>query len=123
MVIADRVAALGRGAHRHLLPLVVAAYALAAVAPAAGHWARRCALVEVGGTDITAPMALLAVLLFNAGIGASAADLGAVARRPRAVLAGVAANLVVPLAFLAVLAAGLAGWHDAVEAADLLAGL
>jgi BASS family bile acid:Na+ symporter len=72
---------------------------------------------------LTVPIALLAVLLFNAGLGASAADLRSVARRPLAVVVGVAANLVIPPAFLAVLWFGLGAWHNEAEVGYLLLGL
>jgi BASS family bile acid:Na+ symporter len=114
---------LGTAVHRHLLSLVVIAYVLAAVSPGPGLWAKRSLMAEAGGMTVTVPMALLAVLLFNAGLGASAAGLRSVARRPVAVLAGVVVNLVVPLAFLAVLWFGLGAWHNEAEVGYLLLGL
>jgi len=59
--------------HHRLLWLLVAAYALAGTAPAAGLWLRSATLgtVEVFGQPVTAslPSLLLSVLLFNAGLG------------------------------------------------------
>jgi BASS family bile acid:Na+ symporter len=123
MTFADGVNGLGKRAHRHLLPLVVAAYTLAAVWPAPGLWARRCAVAGVAGTTLTVPMVLLGVLLCNAGFGASAGELGVVVRRPHAIFAGVAVNLLAPVAFLMVLRLALRGWHSSDEASHVLLGL
>jgi BASS family bile acid:Na+ symporter len=68
-------------------------------------------------------MVLLAVLLFNSGIGTNIAELAAVLRRPRALLVGMIANVLVPIGFLLLLALGLRCWPDPDEAQCLLVGL
>lgn len=123
MTLIPRFAAVGAFAHRHLLPLVVTAYALAAVLPAPGLWVRGCVLASAGGATLPLTTAFLAVLLFAASVGASVSDLGGVVRRPLAVFAGLAANLLIPVAFLLVLRFGLQMWHDSREADSLLLGL
>jgi bile acid:Na+ symporter, BASS family len=110
-------------AHHYLLPLVVAAYALAAVCPALGLWTKHCVVAESEGMTLALPMLLLAVLLFNASLGSSAGELGSVVRRPLTVLAGVTVNLLIPLAFLIVLRFALLVWDDLEEANCLLFGL
>jgi BASS family bile acid:Na+ symporter len=123
MLFADLLIRFGKLAHQHLLPLVVAAYALAAIYPASGLWVKQCGLAEAGGMTLTVPMILLAVLLFNASVGASLGELGAVVRRPLPLIAGVGVNLLTPLVFLIVLRLGLRAWHDSEEASCLLLGL
>jgi BASS family bile acid:Na+ symporter len=118
-----RLARLGSLFHRHLLPLVVAAYVLAAVAPSPGLWARQCVVAEVGGAELSLPMLFLAALLFNASVGASVEELGAVVRRPVPIVAGVILNVLTPVAFLLLLRFGLRTWHDAQEVECLLLGL
>lgn len=110
--------------HRHFLWLLGGAYLLAAVWPWAGAVIRHTAVLntEMAGT-ISLPMVFLAFLLFNAGLAADATDLGGVARRPLALLAGVAATVAVPVAVVAGLGAGLGWWHDPDEARCLIAGL
>ena len=114
---------LGKWVHHYLLPLIIIAYLLAAVCPALGLSARHCAIVETERLKLTVPMILLATLLFNAGLGASAEGLGSILQRPLTVFAGVAVNLLLPVAFLVVLRMVLRGWHDPEEAGCLLLGL
>lgn len=110
--------------HRHFLVLLVAAYALAVLWPGPGDAVRRCAVaVPHVGAAVTLPMLLLAVLLFNAGLGADASEVRSVLRRPRSLVAGVCANVLVPIAFLALLALVLHAWPDPDEAQSLLVGL
>lgn len=110
--------------HRHFLWLLIAAYVLAATVPVSGESIRRLSLTSsVSGISITVPMVLLSVLLFNAGIGANLRDLAAVLRRPGPLLAGVLANMMVPIGLLIPLAQCLRSWPDADEAQCLLVGL
>jgi BASS family bile acid:Na+ symporter len=123
--MSDQASTFGRVrefAHRYFLWLLVAAYLLAAIWPTPGNALRHAAL-GISGVVISLPMMLLAVLLFNAGLGAGVSELAAVVRRPRDLLAGVGANLLVPIAFLTLLAYGLRWWHDSSELQGLLVGL
>lgn len=121
----------GRGAgsgsrHHTFLWLLVGAYALAGLAPAAG-----CRLSGLAGTGsvfghavrVSAPAALLGVLLFAAGFAVRGEHLRGVFRRPAALAAGLAASVVVPVLVLLAAAPLLALWHDPAEARDLLVGL
>ena len=57
--------------HKNLLWFLVGSYVLAAVFPAAGLWIKDVSLGHVPLTQIkvSLPMAMLAVLLLNAGLG------------------------------------------------------
>lgn len=122
-----RMAALARGIHQHLLALIVASYALAAVAPGPGLWIKGAKLVDattpLGHLEIPLTKVLLALLLFNAGVRVRLGEVGAMARRPGPILLGLAANLLVPLAFLAGMVPLLGLWHNPDEAAIVLVGL
>ena len=72
---------------------------------------------------MTPPKLLLWLLLFNAGLRVRGGRIGQLARRPGMMLAGLAANLVVPLAFLALMVPSLRAWHNPDEAAIVLVGL
>lgn len=112
---------------RHFLLLLFAAYALAAAWPALGLAAKQCTLARIdagtGPLVLSVPMALLGALLFNAGLGTSARQLIGVIRSPMIVLAGLTANLLVPIAFLAALNLAMKFWHSRIEAQNLMLGL
>lgn len=113
--------------HRNLLRLIVGSYALAATLPAAGLWIKNTEIVDLtlagGRWTASLPKLLLAVLLFNAGMRIKASRVGRIARRPGVVVAGLAANLIVPLLFLAAMVPALQAWHNPEEAAVVLVGL
>ena len=119
--------ALSHFVHRRLIWLVVAAYGLAALAPGAGPWARGVSLGDVTllgeRTRVTPPVLLLAVLLFNAGLGVPAGRLRGLLRRPAVLLAGLAANLAVPVAYVFAVAQLLRPWHNWDETQQILVGL
>jgi BASS family bile acid:Na+ symporter len=108
--------------HHHFLGLVVTAYVLAAAWPAAGLALKGCHL-RAHGCALPLPGLLLALLLFNAGLAVGARDLLAVARRPGLVVAGLLANLTLPLGFVAAAAVAVRAWHDPAEADCLVFGL
>jgi BASS family bile acid:Na+ symporter len=121
------IAAASHFLHRQFLWLLLGAYAAAALAPGPGLWLKDLALPEghlLGeNVRITLPMMLLALLLFNAGLGADTS-------RPRELLGGLplvacglATNLLVPLAFVALAAAALRLWPEPGEAKGIVVGL
>lgn len=118
---------LSRFLHRHLLWLLIASYAVAALLPAFGLWMRDVSLWHMpmfhAGTSISVPMALLAVLLFNAGLGVREMPSRSWLRKGKALWLGVGANLAVPLAFILLAAQGLHFWHNSDEVQNLLVGL
>lgn len=110
--------------HHHFLWLLIGAYALAAHWPQLGETIRRVSVNPFdSGLVLSLPMVLLGVLLFNAGLGADPSEFKLVLRHPRMLLLGVAANVLVPVAVLILLALGLRCWPDPDEAQCLLVGL
>lgn len=111
--------------HHHFLSFLVGAYLLAAVWPSPGDLVRKTTVLATapGSFTLSLPGLLLAALLFNAGLTANVGELAAVVRRPGVVLVGLAATVVVPIGFLALLAFGLGWWHDPDESRALLIGL
>lgn len=93
--------------HRHLLKVIVLSYALAALVPGPGLCLKEANVTSLVGLPdrfaVTPPKLLLWLLLFNAGLRVKSARIGGLARRPGIVLAALAANLIVPLAFLALM--------------------
>lgn len=113
--------------HHNVLWLMIAAYATAGVAPAAGLWVRATdfGTVAVAGRPVTASLSalLLALLLFNAGVGVEPRHFRNLARTSGVLLAGLVANLIVPLAFILTLSFTLGAWHNPTEVQSILVGL
>lgn len=113
--------------HAHFLPLIIASYAVAALAPAAGLWIRDVSFGEVllAGSSVRMglPMLMLSALLLNAGLGVDPRQVGRMFRAPGLLGAGLAANLLVPIAFIFGIAQLMGGWHNAGEVQEILVGL
>ena len=113
--------------HENLLWLLLGSYAVAAAWSGPGLAARRAALgtVAVGGAHVTLtlPLLLLSLLLFNAGLGVPLDRLRGLARRPLALVAGLAANLLVPITFILGVSLVMHAWHNNDEVQNILLGL
>jgi BASS family bile acid:Na+ symporter len=116
-----------RFVHHHLLWLLVAAYVLAGVAPAAGLWLRSAHLgtAAVAGEHFTfaVPSLLLALLLFNAGLGVETRHLGNLLGKSGVLAVGLLANLAIPLLFIVGVSAALLFWDEPEEVQRILVGL
>jgi bile acid:Na+ symporter, BASS family len=90
--------------HEHFIWLLVGSYAVAALWPALGLEVRDVSFGSVAllgeRTTVSLPVLMLATLLFNAGLGVQATQLRNLARRPMMLLTGLAANLLIPIAFI-----------------------
>lgn len=91
--------------HRNLLWLLVASYALAAAVPGPGLTIRGLSLSRSAGEEVTAPMLLLALLLFCAAAVVRWSQLRALMQRPGILLLGLFAIWLVPSLFVSAL-----GW-------------
>ncbi len=111
--------------HKNLLGLLIGSYALAAVAPRAGVWIKDVKLGELPQLQLSVslPMALLALLLFNAGAGMDVSRLRNLKHSATLLGVGVAANLFVPVAFIFVVAQSMRLWHNPDEVQNILVGL
>jgi BASS family bile acid:Na+ symporter len=110
--------------HCHLLPLLLATYAVAAVFPALGLWIKDARpLASLIGAGPTAPSLLLGFLLFHAGLRVQGDRVRRMARRPTVLLAGLAANLAIPVLYLLGLIPMLQAWHNPSESGTILLGL
>ena len=116
--VPGRLARVAAAVHHNFLWLLVGAYALAAVAPAPGLWLRG---VRVGGLSL--PSLMLALLLFNAGLGVRTDRLRGLLHGPFVLLAGLLANLAVPLLFVLGVSQTLSAWHNPNEVQSILVGL
>ena len=120
--------ALSQFFHRHFLWFLIGAYTVAAVAPGPGLWIRD---VTFGDTTIfqtpihmSLLLVLLAGLMFNAGLGVKTTHLHALVRKVWVLAAGLAANVLVPLAYIFIITTlVLSFWHNPQEAQHILVGL
>jgi BASS family bile acid:Na+ symporter len=114
-------------AHHHFLRLLIAAYVVAAVAPAAGLWVRQVSFGQVTlfgeRATVSLPSVMLALLLFNAGLGVQPDRLRRLARNPLVLAAGLLANLLVPILFILGMSHTLRVWHNPAEVQCILVGL
>lgn len=69
------------------------------------------------------PLLMLAVLLFNAGLGAKAEELIRLVQKPLVLLGGLICNLTIPLAFIVAVSSLKHIWHDQEEIQQILVGL
>jgi BASS family bile acid:Na+ symporter len=125
--IARLIARVSVFVHHHLLGFLVGGYILAALAPAPGLWIRGVSLGEMDlfghPARFSLPSLMLSLLLFNAGLGVQTDQLRNLARSPFVLVAGLLANLVVPLAFILGMAQSLKFWHNPTEVQYILVGL
>ena len=113
--------------HEHFLWLLLGTYAVAALLPGPGLVIRHVSLGQVSllgtATKLSLPMLMLAFLLSNAGLGVQVAQLRALWRSPVAPLAGLLANLAVPVAFILGVSLAMRPWHNPDEVQVILVGL
>jgi BASS family bile acid:Na+ symporter len=107
--------------HHNFLWLLLGSYAVAAVFPGPGLAIRAVSFGET--TGLTLPVAMLAFLLLNAGLGMQAGQLKHLLRHPLALAAGLAANLAVPIAYVFLVSLTLRAWHNPDEVQNILVGL
>ena len=123
----NRIEAFANLVHHYLIWIIVASYMLASILPEFGLWLRH---VELGSVNIfqarftiSLPPFMLALLLFNAGIGVKVDELFRQARTPGVLIGGLLGNLAIPLLISALISYTMRLWHDPEEAQQILVGL
>ncbi len=121
------LAAVSHFVHRYFIWFLLASYVLAAFWPTLGTQIRSTSFGEVAvfgqQTKFTLPVLMLAFLLLNAGLGVQTGELKNLLRSPLALIAGLIANLLVPIAFILVVALTMRLWHNPDEVQNILVGL
>ncbi len=115
------------GVQRVLLFLLLGCYVLGALVPAPGVALRGLTLgmARFGESrlDLSAPLWMLAFLLFNAGFGSRVDELRHVVRRPKLLALGLGANVAAPVIFAFLMVALLRLWPEPDETQNILVGL
>jgi BASS family bile acid:Na+ symporter len=113
--------------HHHLLWFLISAYAIAAVFPSAGLWMRTLSfgdtVVFQTKIHVSFLLLLLAMLMFNAGLGVKPSHLQSLVQKVWVLVAGLAANLLIPIAYIFCVSLLLQLWHNPEEAQHILVGL
>lgn len=114
-------------AHQHFLMLMIGSYAVAACFPRPGLWIRDVSIGEIAFGEsrarVSMSMLMLAALLLNAGMGVEPGQIRGLFRVPKVLAAGLAVNLLMPIAFIFIVTRLMAGWHNADEVQNILVGL
>ena len=123
----EKLNAVSSFVHENLLWLLLVSYATAALFPAAGMAIRDASIHGIGplgaGAKISASMLMLAALLLNAGLGVRRTQIRDMVRFPGILGLGMAANVVIPIAFIFLVSRFMSRWHNADEVQNILVGL
>ena len=113
--------------HHHLLWFLIGAYTLSAIWPTAGLWIRKVSFGDLRILNETLHVSLLllllATLMFNAGLGVKASHLRSLAKRAGVLLAGLTANLIIPMSYIFLVTLIMRLWYEPEEAQHILVGL
>jgi BASS family bile acid:Na+ symporter len=113
--------------HRNFIWFLLGSYIVAAAAPRAGLAIKNVSLGRFylfgESLHLSLPMLLLALLLFNAGLGVQTAQLRHLLRRPWGLAAGLTANLFIPVAYIFAVSLTMRLWHNSEEVQHILVGL
>jgi BASS family bile acid:Na+ symporter len=94
--------------HRHFIWLLIGSLVVAAVLPSLGLSIRKVSFGKITvfqeSTEISMPMLMLAFLLLNAGLGIKTSEMRNLLKTPRIVSVGLAANVVIPITFIFIVA-------------------
>ena len=118
---------LGRVVHRYFFWLLIGSYLVAAFVPGPGLLLRSFSTGEIalfgGHTRLTAPTLMLSLLLFNAGLGLRRGQFARLPQSAGLLVAGLFANVLIPLAFILGVSFGMQVWHNSDEVQNILVGL
>lgn len=113
--------------HKHFLGFLLASYVVAAVVPGFGLAIRDVSFgtISLAGESlkVSVPTVMLALLLLNAGLGVKTRELGRLWRGSGMLAAGLASNLLIPIAFIYTVARLMVPWHNPDEVQNILVGL
>jgi BASS family bile acid:Na+ symporter len=121
------IARISHAIHGHFIWLLIGSYAVAGFLPGPGLAIRHVSFGQVvllgEKTRISLPMLMLACLLLNAGLGVRTSQLRDLVRSPLALIGGLVANLLIPIAFILGVALSMRMWHNPDEVQNILVGL
>lgn len=114
--------------HKNFLICLVLAYILAGIMPGPGLWLRHVGLpdIHLSGKEVlqvNLSVGMLALLLFNAGLGVKRQELRNLFTRPLLLSSGFVTNLFLPVTLVLLVKNALGMWHNNDELQNLLVGI
>jgi bile acid:Na+ symporter, BASS family len=113
--------------HNYFIWVIILSYFVAAFLPQLGLLLRTINLgsltTPLGEVTLTLPPCMLAVLLFNAGLGISLKELRNARSRALLLFAGFFGNVAAPLIMILLISSTMKIWHNSEEAQQILVGL
>jgi BASS family bile acid:Na+ symporter len=114
--------------HHNLIWLVISSYGLAMMFPALGLTLRSIEFTNIqifsaSSFIVSLPLLMLAVLLFNAGLGVNTQELQQTWQHPKMLISGLVSNSLVPLIFIVLVRVFMLPWHNSEEVQKILVGL
>src|ERR1700722_3424427 len=113
--------------HKNFVLLLLGCYLLAAVWPTLGLQIRDVSFGSFSllgeKVNLSGPMLMLSVLLFNAGLGIKTSQLDELRKKPMVLITGLIGNILVPVVFIVIVWTLISHWHNPDEAQNILVGL
>lgn len=113
--------------HHHLLWFLIAAYPMSAIWPTGDLGIRHLTFGDLQVFNETLHVSLLllllATLMFNAGLGVKPSHLRSMGQKAKVLLAGLTANLIIPMAYIFLVTLIMRLWYEPEEAQHILVGL
>jgi len=106
---------------------LIFAYVIAVVLPVPGLWIRNISFGEITiyqqKINISLLMVMLAILMFNAGLGLNVAHIKKYFEKKYILLAGLVANITIPIIYIFGVTVLMRLWYEPIEAQHILVGL
>mgnify|MGYP003704546431 CR=1 FL=1 len=113
--------------HQNILLLVIASYLFAALLPEMGSWMRNYSMGDLKIINhqihLSLSAVMLAILLFNAGLGIKLKDLSSIIEYKKPLVFGVIGNAFIPLIFLTMLSFLTHRFEHQESSNDILVGV
>ncbi len=114
--------------HENFLWIVLTSYLVATLFPGFGLWIRdinfgNLSWLDKSSVNISLPLLMLAILLFNAGLGLKTNELNKSVKNLRILLLGLLTNVLLPVILIFLVNLLMLHWHEPDELQNILVGL
>ncbi|WP_246051846.1 hypothetical protein [Leptospira idonii] len=114
--------------HKYFFHCIIVSYWIGGMFPRFGLWIKDTNLgtftfMDGSKVKVSLALILLSMLLFNAGFGVKTSELKNLFQKPKLLLAGLLANLSIPIFFTFLLSITMIFWHNQNEVQNILVGL